>query len=71
MKANMNNISISEDAKDLMSKLLKKNGKERMKIGSVKNHAFFKDINISDLLAMKIEPPYKPDLVIFSLKSEY
>jgi serine/threonine protein kinase len=63
----MNNIEIPDSAKDLMNRLLKKNPKERMKIGAVKNHEFFSDININDLLAFKIEPPFKPDIVLLKL----
>lgn len=59
----MNKIDVSDDAKDLISKLLKKNPKERLKIAALKSHVFFNEINFNDIINMKIEPPFKPDIV--------
>ena len=64
LKSNSNNINITEYSKDLIRKLLKKNPKERLKIESVINHDFFKQINLNDIKLLKIQPPFKPDSVI-------
>ena len=58
------NSRVSEEGKDLMKLLLKKDKEER--IGSkngfdeIKNHKFFEDINIDDIINKKSEPNYKP-----------
>ena len=58
------NIEISENAKDLIKKLLKKNPQERL--GSVKDvddvmaHPFFKDMDVEKLLKKELVPEYKP-----------
>ena len=56
--------NISDNLKDLINKLLIKAREERLGYNSgfeeIKNHAFFKDYNFDELLAKKIEPPYKP-----------
>jgi len=57
-----NSNILNEDAKDLISKFLQKNPKDRLKISKVKEHPFFKEINIPDLLQFKIQPPFKPDI---------
>ena len=67
VRSSLNNTTITEDAKDLIQKLLKKNPKERMKIVAVKEHPFFKEINFTDLLALKMEPPFKPNTVKLGL----
>lgn len=56
-----------EDAKDIVSKLLKVNPKERLgfnNIQEIKSHAFFKDINWEGLLSQKEESPLKPLVVV-------
>ncbi|XP_077461739.1 ribosomal protein S6 kinase beta-2-like [Stigmatopora argus] len=55
------------DAKDLVKKLLKKNpaqrlGSSKADCAEIKGHPFFKQIKWSDLLAKRVEPPYKPQL---------
>lgn len=54
---------LSEDAKDLLSKMLERDPKKR--IGSknaeeIKKHPFFKSIDWEKLLRREIEPPFKP-----------
>ena len=57
---------ISENLKDLIEKLLKKNWEERLgndgDFNKIKNHPFFKDFNFDDLINKKMESPYKPNL---------
>lgn len=59
------NITVSENLKDLVEKLLKKNSEERLgkngDINEIKNHDFFKEFNFDDLLNQKIESPFKPN----------
>ena len=56
---------ISENLKDLIEKLLKKNCEERLgndgDFSKIKNHPFFKDFNFDDLINKKMESPYKPN----------
>ena len=58
--------NISENAKDLIKKLLNKNYEERLgyKDGfeEIKNHLFFKDFDFDALLNKKMESPYKPNI---------
>ena len=59
------NVNISEDLKDLVEKLLKKNWEERLgkdgDINEIKNHDFFKGINFDEILNHKMESPFKPN----------
>lgn len=60
----------SENAKDLINKLLQR--KEEARLGktgpnSIKDHPWFKDINWNDLLAQTIVPPFIPSNVKFNL----
>lgn len=57
------NLTLPDEAKDLISKLLEKNPKNRPKISAIKDHVFFKDICFDDIYKMKVEPPFKPDHV--------
>ncbi|XP_019735259.1 ribosomal protein S6 kinase beta-2-like [Hippocampus comes] len=55
------------DAKDLIKKLLKKNpaqrlGSSKADCADIKRHPFFKQIKWDELLNMRVEPPYKPQL---------
>ena len=59
---NFDKVEISDEAKDLIISLLKKNECERISPSDIKYHKWFKDINFGNLLKMKVEPPYKPDL---------
>ena len=59
-------IPLSDEAKDIITKLLNKNQKERL---GAKNdaldligHPFFKSINIEELMEKKINPEFKPKL---------
>ena len=56
---------ISENLKDLIEKLLKKNWEERLgndgDFNKIKNHPFFQDFNFDDLINKKMESPYKPN----------
>jgi serine/threonine protein kinase len=54
---------ISEDAKNLITKLLAKEPNERLGKGGfaeIKKHPFFNGINFNDLQVKKIKPIYKP-----------
>uniref|UniRef100_A0A7N8Y5M8 Ribosomal protein S6 kinase n=1 Tax=Mastacembelus armatus TaxID=205130 RepID=A0A7N8Y5M8_9TELE len=55
------------EARDLLKKLLKRNASSRLGAGTgdateVQAHPFFRHINWEDLLARKVEPPFKPFL---------
>jgi len=58
----------SSDVITLIKGLLKRNPKDRLgyknDVEEIKNHSFFQknDINWDDILAKKVEPPFKPDL---------
>jgi len=59
--------SLSNDCQDLISRLLIKKHTKRLGSGKgdveeIKKHPWFRDLNWMDLLAMKIEPPYKPNV---------
>ncbi|KAE8288012.1 Ribosomal protein S6 kinase beta-1 [Larimichthys crocea] len=58
---------LTQEARDLLKKLLKRNASLRLGAGpgdaaEVQSHAFFRHINWDDLLARKVEPPFKPFL---------
>mmetsp|Transcript_1390 Transcript_1390/g.1263 ORF Transcript_1390/g.1263 Transcript_1390/m.1263 type:complete len:111 (+) Transcript_1390:1365-1697(+) len=56
---------MSDEAKDFINGLLKKNVKERLGTGSadsIKSHPWFKDIDWKKLQDKKINPPFKPKL---------
>lgn len=58
---------LSNDARTLLRKLLKKNIGERLGSGPddsapIKTHPFFRSINWVDVLEKRLEPPYKPTL---------
>ena len=59
-------INVSDEAKDLLRKLLVKDQKERFGnnggFDEIKKHPFFKDIDFAALEAKKIEAPFKPVL---------
>jgi serum/glucocorticoid-regulated kinase 2 len=59
-------INISDDAKDLLQKLLIKNQDERLGskngFNDIKSHPFFKGLDFTALENRKIEAPYKPPL---------
>ena len=57
------NLSVkpSNEAKDLILRLLDKNQKNRIKIGQVKTHKFFEGINFQDVYDGKIVAPFIPD----------
>ncbi|CAD8139920.1 unnamed protein product [Paramecium pentaurelia] len=59
-------LSLSNHAKDLITKLLKKNPFERLGHNgggvSIKMHPWFKDYKFQDLLEKKIQPPIIPKL---------
>ena len=61
-------LSISNDAKDLLMKLLDKNPKNRIKINELKSHSFFKDLCFDKLVNYEIDAPFKISLVIYNLK---
>ena len=56
-------ITVSPDAQDLITKLLDKNRQNRLGANGVDEilaHPWFTDLNIQDLVAKKLEPPYVP-----------
>ena len=60
------NIEVSEEAKDLILKLLNKNKDQRLgkqgDVAEVLAHPWFKKISIPDLIDKKIKPPYIPEI---------
>ncbi|GLH13847.1 Mitogen-activated protein kinase kinase kinase 7 [Gryllus bimaculatus] len=59
--------SVSENARDILAKLLHKDQHRRLGSGyrgfdEVKHHQFFKLINWEDLLAKRIPPPFNPNV---------
>merc|ERR1719384_1620362 len=58
---------LTPDARDLIKKLLKRQISQRLGSGladadPIKTHPFFKHINWADVIARKLEPPFKPVL---------
>nr|CAB3265768.1 ribosomal protein S6 kinase beta-2-like [Phallusia mammillata] len=58
---------LTADAKDILKKLLKRHAPSRLGASldddkAVRRHPFFKQINWEQLLARKVEPPFKPPL---------
>ncbi|XP_045342000.1 ribosomal protein S6 kinase beta-2 isoform X2 [Leopardus geoffroyi] len=58
---------LTPDARDLVKKFLKRNPSQRMGGGpgdaaDVQRHAFFRHINWDDLLARRVDPPFRPCL---------
>uniref|UniRef100_A0A803SPC4 Ribosomal protein S6 kinase beta-1 n=1 Tax=Anolis carolinensis TaxID=28377 RepID=A0A803SPC4_ANOCA len=56
---------LTQEARDLLKKLLKRNAASRLgagpgDAGEVQGHPFFRHINWEELLARKVEPPFKP-----------
>ncbi|MEQ2159071.1 Ribosomal protein S6 kinase beta-1 [Goodea atripinnis] len=61
---------LTQEARDLLKKLLRRSASSRLGGGSsdsaeVQAHPFFRFINWDDLLARKVEPPFKPFLIGF------
>jgi serine/threonine protein kinase len=68
-KTNIENNKINKNSFDFVSKLLKKNLKERLITKeSIKNDPFFSEINWTKLKKGQIKPPIKPDLVFFKFR---
>ncbi|CAL8345205.1 unnamed protein product [Arctogadus glacialis] len=58
---------LTQEARDLLKRLLKRNASSRLgamvgDAAEVQAHPFFRHINWDDLLARKVEPPFKPFL---------
>ena len=57
-------LSVSDEARDLISRLLEKDRKQRLgqknDVEEVLGHPFFKDVDREKLLSKQIEPPFKP-----------
>lgn len=58
---------LTPDARDLIRKLLKRQVNQRLGAGPddalpIKRHPFFRHVNWDDVLAQKVEPPFKPVL---------
>ncbi|KAG8522704.1 Ribosomal protein S6 kinase beta-2 [Galemys pyrenaicus] len=59
---------LTPDARDLIKKFLKRNPSQRMGGGpgdaaDVQRHPFFRHVNWEDLLARRVDPPFRPCLV--------
>lgn len=68
--------NFSKDAVDLLTGLLKRNPEERLGSGpggidDIKQHIWFLDIEWEDLLAKKVEPPFKPEATESSIDTNY
>ena len=59
------NIYCSDELKDVVEKLLDKNGETRLgakdDFVEVLSHPWFKDQDLDALAAKKVDPPFKPD----------
>jgi serum/glucocorticoid-regulated kinase 2 len=59
-------IIMSEEVKDLITKLLEKDPKERLgtngEVEEIMKHSWFSDLNFDDLLNKKLEAPFIPEL---------
>jgi len=53
---------MSNDAKDLIKKLLDKNQKTRIQLDKIKEHKFFDLFDFKSVLERKIKPEFIPDL---------
>uniref|UniRef100_A0A671MDD6 Ribosomal protein S6 kinase n=1 Tax=Sinocyclocheilus anshuiensis TaxID=1608454 RepID=A0A671MDD6_9TELE len=58
---------LTQEARDLLKRLLKRSASSRLGAGpgdatEVQTHPFFRHVNWDDLLARKVEPPFKPFL---------
>ncbi len=61
---NLEYMNISKEAKEILTRLLKRNKHERLGSKNVKKDAFFSGMNWIELEIGQIEPPFKPILVI-------
>ena len=61
-------ITISPQAKDLIKRLLEKNKKNRFggkgDVKEILSHPFFEGLDTSQLIQKKLDPPYKPNIVM-------
>ena len=59
-------INLSDDAKDIIQKLLEKNPKKRLGaqkgIEEIKSHPFFAKINFTDIENKKVKAPFIPEI---------
>ena len=58
-------ISVSDDAQDLILRLLDKNKKTRLGVNGIDEilaHAWFKSLDMEKLMKRELEPPYKPEI---------
>ncbi|KAG9510064.1 Ribosomal protein S6 kinase beta-1, partial [Fragariocoptes setiger] len=58
---------LSPDSRDLIKKLLRRQATQRLGSGAedgaqIRGHQFFKNTNWNDLLAKRVQPPFKPVL---------
>ncbi len=59
-------VEVSRDARDLISKMLCKNRNERLgkkdDVNEIINHPWFKEIDMDELYAKSIKPPFIPKI---------
>ncbi|OMJ95896.1 hypothetical protein SteCoe_621 [Stentor coeruleus] len=52
--------NFNEDAKDLISKLMRRTPEERLEMPKIKQHPFFNDLNWDELQKKNLSPPFSP-----------
>jgi len=60
----LNELEISNEAKQFISSILNKNRDERPTLAQIKQHEFFNNIDWLQMERGEIEPPYKPIVVL-------
>jgi serine/threonine protein kinase len=56
-------VTVSKEAKDLISKLLAKRPKDRIKPEDIPFHPFFKDLSFDEIIKRKVKAPFVPMIV--------
>jgi len=57
------NIQASKEVKNFLLRMLEKKTEMRFKnVTEIMNHPWLKNVNMSEVLAKKLEPPYKTDM---------
>ncbi len=55
---------LSDEAKDLISRMLQKKVKERITPSQIQSHKFFANIDFDRIYKKQISPPFVPNLVL-------